>query len=149
MSGLKKLTSLISAAAISISVLAVNTSALETYDPYSYDRWGDAVASQAGYTAEKYVDGNTIGCGSFNEPADLFISHDNLMYIADKGNNRIVVTDLDFNFKKEMKEFSYKDETLTLAKPTGVYVDQYTGYIYICDTENDRVIKCDKDGKVD
>ena len=149
MSGLKKLTSLISAAAISISVLAVNTSALETYDPYSYDRWGDAVASQAGYTAEKYVDGNTIGCGSFNEPADLFISHDNLMYIADKGNNRIVVTDLDFNFKKEMKEFSYKDETLTHAKPTGVYVDQYTGYIYICDTENDRVIKCDKDGKVD
>ena len=118
-------------------------------DPYSYDRWGDAVASQAGYTAEKYVDGNTIGCGSFNEPADLYISHDNLMYIADKGNNRIVVTDLDFNFKKEMKEFSYKDETLTLAKPTGVYVDQYTGYIYICDTENDRVIKCDKDGKVD
>lgn len=149
MSGLKKLTSLISAAAISISVLAVNTSALETYDPYSYDRWGDAVASQAGYTAEKYVDGNTIGCGALNEPADLYISHDNLMYIADKGNNRIVVTDLDFNFKKEMKEFSYKDETLTLAKPTGIYVDQYTGYIYICDTENDRVIKCDKDGKVD
>jgi len=149
MSGLKKLISLISAAAISISVLAVNTSALETYDPYSYDRWGDAVASQAGYTAEKYVDGNTIGCGALNEPADLFISHDKLMYIADKGNNRIVVTDLDFKFKKEMKEFSYKDETLTLAKPTGVYVDQYTGYIYICDTENDRVIKCDKDGKVD
>ncbi len=149
MSGLKKLISLISAAAISISVLAVNTSALETYDPYSYDRWGDAVSSQAGYTAEKYVDGNTIGCGSLNEPADLYISHDNLMYIADKGNNRIVVTDLDFNFKKEMKEFSYKDEKLTLAKPTGVYVDQYTGYIYICDTENDRVIKCDTDGKVD
>ena len=103
MSGLKKLTSLISAAALSISVLAVNTSALETYDPYSYDRWGDAVASQAGYTAEKYVDGNTIGCGALNEPADLFISHDELMYIADKGNNRIVITDLDFNFKKEMK----------------------------------------------
>ncbi|MBQ7980411.1 MAG: hypothetical protein IJ305_02260, partial [Oscillospiraceae bacterium] len=47
------------------------------------------------------------------------------------------------------KEFAYKDETLTLAKPTGVYVDQYTGYIYICDTENDRVIKCDTDGNVD
>lgn len=148
MSGLKKLTSLISAAAICISVLAVNTSALETYDPYSYDRWGDAVPSQAGYTAEKYVDGNTIGCGALNEPADLYISHDNLMYIADKGNNRIVVTDLDFNFKKEMKKFTYNGETLTLAKPTGVYVDQYTGFVYICDTENDRVIKCDTDGNV-
>ncbi len=236
MSGLKKLTSLISAAALSISVLAVNTSALETYDPYSYDRWGDPVASQAGYTAEKYVDGNTIGCGALNEPADLFISHDNLMYIADKGNNRIVVTDLDFKFKKEMKEFKYSDAMVkdvtvaadalgdmskeekpleagdyvlafdkssskfkvlttkgvdtkfdvkekdvkvtgtvgitngdriavnydgasltvkgsgmsaSLAKPTGVYVDQYTGFVYVCDTENDRVIKCDTNGNID
>ncbi len=149
MSSFKKLLSLLSAAAVAVSAMTVNVSALETYDPYSYDRWGDAVASQAGYTAEKYVDGETIGCGSLFEPADLFISHDDLMYIADKGNNRIVITDLDFNFKKEMKEFSYNGETLTLKKPTGVFVDQYTDNIYICDTENDRVIKCDTDGNVD
>lgn len=149
MSSFKKLLSLVSAAALAVSALTVNVSALETYDPYSYDRWGDAVASQAGYTAEKYVDGETIGCGSLFEPADLFISHDDLVYIADKGNNRIVITDLDFNFVKEMKEFSYNGETLTLKKPTGVYVDQYTGNVYVCDTENDRVIKCDTDGNVD
>ncbi len=149
MSSLKKLLSLVSAAALTVSALAVNVSALEAYDPYSYDRWGDPVASQAGYTAEKYVDGEIIGCGNFLEPADMYISHDELMYIADKGNNRIVITDLDFNLKGEMKEFSYNGETLTLKKPTGVFVDQYTGYIYICDTENDRVIKCDKNGNVD
>ncbi|MDE7279681.1 MAG: NHL repeat-containing protein [Oscillospiraceae bacterium] len=149
MSSFKKLLSLVSAAALAVSAMTVNVSALETYDPYSYDRWGDPVASQAGYTAEKYVDGEMIGCGNFFEPADLFISHDNLMYIADKGNNRIVITDLDFNFIKEMSEFSYNGETLTLKKPTGVFVDQYTGNIYICDTENDRVIKCDTDGNVD
>lgn len=149
MSSLKKLLALVSAVTVTVSALAVNVSALEAYDPYSYDRWGDPVASQAGYTAEKYVDGEMIGCGNFYEPADLFISYDDLMYIADKGNNRIVITDLDFNFIKEMKEFSYNGETLTLAKPAGVFVDQYTGYIYICDTENDRVIKCDENGVVD
>ena len=149
MSSFKKLLSLVSAAALAVSAMTVNVSALETYDPYSYDRWGDPVASQAGYTAEKYVDGETIGCGSLFEPADLFVSHDDLMYIADKGNNRIVITDLDFNLVKEMKEFSYNGETLTLKKPTGVFVDQYTDNIYICDTENDRVIKCDTDGNVD
>lgn len=149
MSGLKKLLSLVSAAAVTVSALAVNVSALEAYDPYSYDRWGDAVASQAGYTADYYIDGEMIGCGNFYEPADMFISHDNLLYIADKGNNRIVVTDLDFNFKKEMKEFKFGSETLTLAKPAGVYVDQYTGYVYVCDTDNSRVIKCDTDGNVD
>lgn len=149
MSSFKKLISLVSAAALTVTALTANVSALEAYDPYSYDRWGDPVASQAGYTAEKYVDGEIIGCGNFLEPADLFISHDDLMYIADKGNNRIVVTDLDFNFIKEMKEFSYNGETLTLKKPTGIYVDQYRGDIYICDTENDRVIKCDTEGNVD
>lgn len=149
MSSFKKLLSLVSAAALAVSAMTVNVSALETYDPYSYDRWGDPVASQAGYTAEKYVDGEMIGCGNFFEPADLFISHDDLMYIADKGNNRIVITDLDFNYIKEMSEFNYNGETLTLRRPTGVFVDQYTGNIYICDTENDRVIKCDTDGNVD
>ena len=64
MSGLKKLLSLISAAAVTVSALAVNVSALESYDPYSYDRWGDPVASQAGYTADYYIDGEMIGCGN-------------------------------------------------------------------------------------
>lgn len=45
MSSLKKLLSLVSAAALTVSALAVNVSALEAYDPYSYDRWGDAVSS--------------------------------------------------------------------------------------------------------
>lgn len=149
MSSLKKLLSFVSAAAVAFSVLTVNVSALEAYDPYSYDRWGDPVASQTGYTAEKYIDGEMIGCGNFYEPADMFISYDNLLYIADRGNNRIVITDLDFNLVGEMKEFSYNGETLTLKKPSGVFVDKYTGFIYVCDTENERVIKCDADGNVD
>lgn len=149
MSGLKKLIALAAAAAITASMCAVSVSATEAYTPYNYDRWGDPISSQAGYTATEFIDGNVIGCGALNEPADLFVSHDDLMYIVDKGNNRIVITDMDFNFKREMKEFNYNGETLTLKKPTGVFVDQYTGYIYIADTENDRVIKCDTDGNVD
>ena len=57
MSGLKKLIAAAGAGAILVSGLAANVSAVESYDPYSYDRWGDAVASQVGYTAEYFVDG--------------------------------------------------------------------------------------------
>ncbi|MGN0608173.1 MAG: hypothetical protein ACI4J6_03155 [Oscillospiraceae bacterium] len=148
MSGLKKLISLVSAAAITISVCAVSASATEAYDPYNYDRWGDPIASQAGYTADYFVSGDDIGVGSFNEPADLFVSHDDLMYIVDKGNNRIVVTDMDFNLVRVMDTFTYEGETTTLKKPTGVFVDQYRDDIYIADNENERVIKCDKDGNI-
>ncbi len=145
----KTLTSMLLAACFTASIVAVNVSAVEAYDPYSYDRWGDPVSSQAGYVADKFVDGISMGCGSFNEPADMYISYDNLMYIADKGNNRIVIADIQLNYIKEMKEFNHNGETLTLNKPLGVYVDQYTGFIYICDSENDRVLKCDTDGNVD
>lgn len=149
MSGLKKLISILSAAAIACSLVTVTASAAESYDPYSYDRWGDAVASQAGYTAEYFVDGTTIGCGAFNEPGDFYITEDEQLYIADKGNNRIVVTDLDFNLIEVLTEFNYNGETLELKAPAGVFVDRYTDYIYICDTDNSRVIKCDRDGNVD
>ncbi len=149
MSGLKKLISAVSAAVLAASLAAVDASALEAYEPYSYDRWGDAVPSQVGYTADYFVDGSTIGCGSFNEPSDLYLSHDNQFYIADKGNNRIVITDLDFNFIAEMKEFDYEGKKLTLKAPAGVYIDQYTNNLYICDSENSRVLKCDREGNVD
>lgn len=170
MSGLKKLIAAAGAGMILASAFAANVSALESYDPYSYDRWGDAVASQVGYTAEYFIDGQNIeGLAEkvesmegfdpdadawkeklgLKEPADMYISADNLMYIADKGNDRIIVTDLDFKMVNYLDKFTYNGEELTIKKPEGVFVDQYTGYIYVCDTENSRVLKSDTKGNVD
>ncbi len=170
MSGLKKLISASCAALMLAGTFAVNVSAAESYDPYSYDRWGDAVASQVGYTAEYFIDGQSIeGLAEkvqslegfdpeeeewteklgLKEPADLFITKDELLYIADKGNDRIIVTDLEFNLVNYLDSFKYNGETLTLKKPEGVFVDQYTGYVYVCDTENSRVLKADTEGNVD
>ena len=149
MSCLKKLTAFLAAAALSSSLLATPASALESYEPYSYDRWGESISSQVGYTADYFVDGKSIGCGSFKEPGDFFITDDEQFYIADKGNNRIVVTDLEFNLIEILTDFDYNGETLTLKSPSGVYVDPFTDNLYICDTDNARVIKCDRDGNVD
>lgn len=146
---LKKIISFFCAAALCLSVFGAAVSAEEAYDTYNYDRWGDPVPSQAGYTAEYNADGNTIGCGRLNEPADFYISHEDLIYIADTNNDRIVITDLDFNFIGEMKDFSLEGNAETLNKPSGVFVDRFTGYIYIADADNERVIKCDKDGVID
>lgn len=171
MSGLKRLIAAAGAGILLISSVTATVSATETYDPYSYDRWGDAVASQVGYSAEYFVDGQSIkgltdyvrGMDGFNEskaawkdmlglkePADLFVSHEeDLLYIADKGNDRIIVTDFDFNMVRYVDSFNYNGETLTLKKPEGVFVDKYTGFVYVCDTENSRVIKADTEGNVD
>lgn len=170
MSGFKKLLAAAGAGAMMLGIFAANVSALESYDPYSYDRWGDAVASQVGYTADSFIDGQLINglydlvesmegfdydedewkqLLSFKEPSDIYITDDGLVYIADKGNNRIIVTDLDFNLVNYLDTFTYNGETLKIKSPEGVFVDKYTGYIYVCDTENSRVLKSDTDGKVD
>ena len=144
MTGLKKLISLASAAALSVSMCTVSVSASEAYDPYNYDRWGDAISSQAGYTADDFVDGNTIGCGTMNEPADIFVSHDNLVYIVDKGNDRIIVTDIEFNFKKEMKRFTYSPD---LISGISIEADAMSGtefaagrYMLECNGDNFKIL---------
>ena len=69
----------------------------EHYNVYNYDCWGEAVPAQAGYAAQRAVSGQDLGCGAFNTPSDLFRDWEDRFYIADSGNNRIVVTDGDFS----------------------------------------------------
>ncbi len=120
----------------------------EAYIPYNYDAWGDSIPSQTGYVADYFVDGNTIGCGAFKEISDIFVTEDGRMFIVDKGNSRIVVTDLEFNLIKVMTEFYVNGVATTLKNPMGIFVDRYTDDIYIADYDNSRVIRCDYDGNV-
>jgi DNA-binding beta-propeller fold protein YncE len=148
MGTLRKLTAGIAAGVMALSLMAAQVSAT-TYVNYNYDDWGDPVPSQAGYTAERAVSGLDIGVGNLYEPADLFIDEDDLLYIADRKNNRIVVTDLDFNLVTIYDTFIYKGEETYLKEPQGIFIDDATGYMYICDALNDRVIKSDKEGNID
>ncbi|MCL2053123.1 MAG: NHL repeat-containing protein [Oscillospiraceae bacterium] len=146
----RRMFSMVAALAIFVSAFAVNLSALEAYDPYSYDRWWDPIPSQVGYYADYFADGVTLGCGAFNEPSGMHVSRDGLIYIADKNNDRIVVTDIEVKtVVREMRAFNYNGEVVTLNKPSDVFVDQYTGFIYICDSDNERVVKCDTEGNVE
>ena len=65
----------------------------EPYDVYNYDRWGEAIPSQAGYIAERSVSGEDLGISHFANPSDIFRDYQNQFYVCDKGNNRIVVVD--------------------------------------------------------
>lgn len=147
---LKKLAAVMFAAVMTLSVYTPAVSADEPYDVYNYDRWGEAIPSQAGYVAERAVSGEDLGIGHFSAPSDIFKdSYDNF-YIADSGNNRIVVINSGFtSVIKILEEFDYNGEKLTLKNPKGVYVSPFDDYIYIADNENSRVIKCDINGNVE
>lgn len=120
------------------------------YESYNYDRWGDAIPSQAGYMPERTLSGNDLGIGAFESPGDFFFDSDGLLYIADTGNDRVVAADVENDSVRHVyHSFIMPDGSETaLKQPSGVYVSAEKGLIYIADTENARVLISDLDGNV-
>jgi len=124
----------------------------EPYDGYNYDWWGDPVPSQNGYVVDKVITGADIGVGDLKEPGDMFVSENNMVYIADTaytnsatdGKGRIVVTDSNFKLEAAIEYLDFSnvqdwvaeqdkkldDELMTEAnhkKITDIYFDGPSG----------------------
>ena len=68
----------------SLAGMAVH--AEEHYDVYNYDRWEEAIPSQAGYLAARSVSGQDLGVGDFSEPSDIFRDAYDQFFFADYKN---------------------------------------------------------------
>ena len=113
---------------------------------YTYDHWGDSIPAPVSYALTNMVTGQSTGTVPFDAPKDIFVGRD-AIYVADSGNNRIVVLDLSYRFLYEITTVTgCEDGIETLNEPAGIFVDN-EGVIYICDTANERVLKVDKTGK--
>ena len=125
-------------------------SAEEHYDVYNYDRWNEAIPSQAGYLASHSVSGQDLGIGDFSAPSDIFRDAYDRFFIVDTGNHRIVVTNSELTeVVKILEEFTLPDgSTTTLKDPEGIYVSPESDLIYIADYNNSRVLVCDFEGNV-
>lgn len=141
---------LLSAVIASTNFMCMTAAADEPYDVYNYDKWGEAVPSQAGYIAEKAVYGADLGISDFNSPSDIFIDSEKNVYITDTKNNRIVVTDAELQKKIAIYDkFILPDgSSTTLDEPMGVFVSSEKNQIYIADTLNSRILVSDLKGNV-
>ncbi len=131
-------------------ITALTSSAREPYDVYNYDRWGEAIPSQAGYIAERAVSGYDLGVGAFESPSDIFCDHNDIFYIVDSGNDRIVAVDTDFTEAVRVYDsFTMPDGSQTrLKNPQGIFISAENDLMYIADNENARVLICDMEGTV-
>lgn len=131
-------------------ISAFTASAGEPYDVYNYDRWGEAIPSQAGYIADRSVSGYDLGVGAFDSPSDIFYDHNDIFYVVDSGNNRIIAVNSDFDeVLKVYDSFTMPDGgKTTLKNPQGIYVSAENDWMYIADNENSRVLISDRDGSV-
>ncbi|MCA0758632.1 SMP-30/gluconolactonase/LRE family protein [Paenibacillus sp. N4] len=77
------------------------------------------------------------------QPRDLFIDSEDRMYVADSGNNRIVL----FHPNGEFDRILPALEGTPLSNPQGLFVDG-KNHLYVADTGNARVVMLDRQGKL-
>lgn len=112
---------LLAFAALSTGIPGV--SALSAYKTYTLDRGNNLSETNEAYEAVYQIralsDGTTL-----KQAKDLFVDEDDYIYIADTGNQRVVVLDPDY-------QVVYSFGSDLLVKPLGIYV--IDDYVYVAD----------------
>ena len=146
----KKILSLLLIVLAVVMVLGTfSGSAIESYQTYTYSADGFALYSPAAYsspTTYDYRDVFSISEGNqFEKPTDIFADDKGDVYIADAGNNRIVIlSGEDYKHKATIKNFMNNGYSDSFNECRGVFVNDE--YIFVCDTNNERIVVFDRYG---
>ena len=125
--------------------LAVEDGYVSSYT-YNYDYWGDLRESPDAYRVDQVIYSASLGLETpMRRPQSLFVKNQDL-YICDTGNNRILQLTRDgsqFTLNRVISSVQGVEPS-SFNTPSDVAVDD-EGNIYVCDTNNNRVVKMDKD----
>ena len=116
------------------------------YNTYNYDYWENAVETPAAYVPDGAISGVSLEVGAFLNPQDLCVSSDGDLYIADTGNNRIVVVDgTSKKVKHIISTFLNDGKEDSFSSPYGVCVSE-KDQLYIADRDHMRIVVLELDG---
>jgi len=135
---------------LSIIFIIVFSLFISVFEPVSADgplipgytiQDGQRVPAPTGYVQTTVISGDEQPSGPFLSPQDIFLdAATNRLLIADTGNNRVVILDLQGNYLSEIG-----GETAGLNAPEGIFVDR-NGDIWVADTGNQRIAVFSPDG---
>lgn len=128
--------------------LTLSAAAQNAFDSYVYDTEKEAVAAPDAVTLAAVYTGEGLGTTALNGASDLCAGSDGRLYLADTGNNRIVV--LDSTLKAERIVDGFTDEEgkrQSFSAPQGLFVHE-DGRLYIADTGNQRIVVLNPDGSL-
>ena len=114
---------------------------------YTYDFWLEQVASPDAYRVGAYLLGSNFGIGNFRDPQGLFIREDRI-YICDSGNNRIVLLRAhengEYSLITVVSSIMIDGAESPLNYPMDIF-ESRDGYLLIADTNNQRILKLDRE----
>ena len=144
----KTVTCLLTAGLIVALDVAVACADTIPYDTYNYDYRENYVATPAAYVPDTSVSGVSLmykgeSIGAFNLPEDICVSDDEKVYVADTGNNRIVVLDITMTTVLEVIDsFDNNGTEDHFSNPTGLAISN-SNQLYIADNGNKRIVALD------
>ena len=115
---------------------SITAQAETPYKTYTVDGYGSVQETQTAYLAYETI--TKFGDKFLSSPSDLFVTDDGEIYVADAGNSRIVVGDIEGNEIKTIGEG-------TLVTPKGVFVTE-DKHVYVADRDAQAVFEFDPDG---
>ncbi len=147
----KKLIKRMSALLAGVVVLAGSSLTVHAEGKYTYcyDYWGEVQDSPDAYEVVGVYTNQDLGLEKPISPTATGLTVvGNYIYICDTGNNRIIqierVDREHFQLVHIYTEFSGDIEVNTFNKPQDFQINE-DGYIFICDTDNNRVLKLDSE----
>ena len=126
---------------IVLLLLTMPAFAYTPYQNYTYNADKKSNIEPQAYIPYNVLDAERLNL-TMKEPQDLYI-RDNQLYIADTGNNRIIITDLKAKAVKILETFEHNGVTDGFQKPSGVFVTE-SNRLYVADTNNERIIEFDE-----
>lgn len=129
-----------------LSVVGAAADGLDTCYTYTYDYWVDIRESPDAYRVRAVMNSSSLGLEvPIRNPKGLYVRGNNV-YLCDTGNNRI----LEIAFAggtytlTRIIDRVYGADVETLNGPQDIFVDDI-GQMYVCDTNNNRVVMMDRD----
>ena len=113
--------------------------AQSNFNSYSYDEWDESVAAPASYQPVLARNGLEIGSGPLNTPQDFFMDKDGHLYVADTGNNRILILDEGLELLEVLETVRMNGEDIPLTDVEGMYVTE-DHVIYASQTSSGRIL---------
>ncbi|MCL2407373.1 MAG: NHL repeat-containing protein [Defluviitaleaceae bacterium] len=123
--------------------------AASPFQGFEYNFWAAVVPAPVAYLPTRTISAVDIDAslGPFSNPMDVAVCVDGNFFVADTGNNRIVVFDRDINLIMVIDGFYNGEVWDRFNAPHGVFVC-INQMIYIADTNNRRIVILDIDANL-
>lgn len=109
------------------------------YKTYTLSGYGDVQETQTAYLAYETI--VKFGDEAMKRPSDIYVTDDNEIYVADTGNGRIVVGNLQGDLIRIIDD-------PVLKSPRGVFVTENNKHVYVADRDAEAVFEFDHEGKL-